>query len=591
MPKKNQDFQAFLDELKFKCDIVSIISQYVPLTKRSGRYSACCPFHNEKTPSFYVNVDGQYYHCFGCGASGNVFTFIMEMESLSFIDAVKFLADKAGMDMPEYERDPDSARRKEKVDVLKQIMRDAARYYRNNLLNEEKGREAREYLTSRGINDEVSARYGLGLSIDFDSMYGYMRRKGHSTQDLRECGLISGDSGADAFGNRIIVPIMNGMNEVIAFGGRIFHGEQNVGKYKNSANTPLFDKSRTIYGVNYIKKEKRENGGFKELILVEGYMDVISLGAAGIRNSVAGMGTALTDGQANELKRLVPLIYVCYDGDSAGKKAALKNVEPLIKCGLEVKVVSLEEGCDPDDTVRKEGYSGFMRRVNDALPVIEYKLKLCADAYDLKTADGRAKYVTAAGRVLESIESPAEREVYMGEVAAKSGVSVSTLKLNLKRKPDERVRLKNETAEEREKKSVRAARFVLNRLLLNAPYAGADSLRREWFIHIGHRKIYDFVLSFPHGRAVAGNIFDVLGQEEEVSKILDLNMDFENQAMEEEYYFDCLMTVANEYLSARLEFLKKSYDTLSEQEDKRRTVMEIQEVTGKLKSRIIKEKL
>ena len=307
----------FLEELKYKCDIVEVISQYVPLQKKGGRYFGCCPFHNEKTPSFCVN--NGWYHCFGCGASGDVVKFVMEMESVSFYDAVKILADKVGLQLPEVKLDPQYAQKKEHGDVLKQLMRDAARYYRNNLLDEKKGNDAREYLHNRGLDDEIAKRYGLGLSLDNESMVGYMRRKGYSLKDLEECGLVgNAQRPYDAFANRIIVPIMDSMSNVIAFGGRIYHGEKDVAKYKNSTNTTLFDKGRTIYGINFIKRDKKMNGvAYKELILVEGYMDVISLGASGIKNVVACMGTALTDGQARELSRMTENLYVCYDGDGA----------------------------------------------------------------------------------------------------------------------------------------------------------------------------------------------------------------------------------------------------------------------------------
>lgn len=417
----------FMEELKYKCDIVEIIAQYVPLQKKGGRYFGCCPFHNEKTPSMCVN--NGWYHCFGCGASGDVVKFVMEMENVSFYDAVKLLADKVGMQLPEVKFDPKYTEKKEHSDVLKQLMRDVARYYRNNLIDEVKGKQAREYLLDRGIDEDTSKRYGLGLSLDYESMVGYMRRKGYHLADLLECGLISNvDRPSDAFANRIIVPIMDGMSNVIAFGGRIYHGEKDVAKYKNSTNTTLFDKGRTIYGINFIKRDKKLNGAaYKNLILVEGYMDVISLGAAGIKNAIAGMGTALTEGQAREISRMTDTVYVCYDGDGAGRKASVKNTDILAKYVQNVRVVSLPDGKDPDEVVRSEGQDGYMKYVGVALPLMEYKLKLCADANDLGSVNGRAKYVSQALKVLKSVENVAEREVYMGVVAKLSGVSVETL--------------------------------------------------------------------------------------------------------------------------------------------------------------------
>lgn len=579
----------FMEELIYKCDIVEIISQYVPLAKKGGRYFGSCPFHNEKTPSFCVNQASGFYHCFGCGASGNVIKFIMEIESLPFYDAVKLLADKAGMVLPEYKADPEYGKKKEKRDVLKQLMRDAAVYYRNNLLKEKEGAAAREYLRDRGVSDETAKRYGLGLSLNYDSLQGYLRRKGYSKDNLRDCGLVNGDMLADAFANRIIVPIMNAMSEVVAFGGRIYQGEENVAKYKNSTNTLLFDKGRVVYGINFVKKERKAGGGFKELILVEGYMDVIALGAAGVRNAVAGMGTALTQGQAQEIKRIAPSVYVCYDGDEAGRKATIKNIEVLSNCGLDVKVVSLPDGSDPDDTVRAEGYDGFMKRVAEALPIIDYKLKLCADAYDLNSVNGRAKYVGAAVKVLKSLQSAAEREVYLQTVSQLSGVSVDTLAKEFS--VSSPVLIKTKSTAEKEARNLIASRFIINRLLNGCDYADTDALRREWLPHPVHQAVYDFARTRGKGGINVGVMYDFLSDEPELNKILDVRLNFDNRTREGEYYFDCLNTIANEYLSVRLEYLKERFKALSDAEERRAAIVEITELTKKLKSVNIKDKL
>ncbi len=581
----------FLEELTYKNDIVEIISQYVPLQKKGGRYFGCCPFHNEKTPSFCVNQDSAYYHCFGCGASGSVIKFIMEMESMSFFDAVKYLAERAGMALPELKFDEHYQEKKERKDVLKQLMRDAARYYRNNLTDEKKGRDAREYLASRGIDDETSKRYGLGLSLDYDSMVAYLRRKEYTPKDLLDCGLISNtDRPSDAFANRIIVPIINSMNEVVAFGGRVYHGEKDVAKYKNSTNTALFDKGRTIYGVNYIKQDKRTKGEtYKELILVEGYMDVISLGAAGIRNAVAGMGTALTDGQAHELKRLAPKVYVCYDGDGAGRKATVKNVEPLLRCGVDTRVVLLDDGKDPDETVRQDGYEAFIKRIREALPVIEYKLKLCKDAYDLNSVDGRAKYVQSALRVLKTIDSKSEREVYLGIVSGLSRVSVETLHEEL---GSASVAAPEKKAEiptvDKTAKNLRASRFVMSRIMENASYAKTENIKKEWLAHPIHQSVYDYAQSVKSVNV--GQMYGVI-DDEEIGKILDVHLHFATLAKEEEYYIDCVSTLANEFISARLAELKTQYGALSDAEEKRNALNEITALQKKLKSKTIQEKL
>lgn len=582
----------FLEELKYKCDIVEVISQYVPLQKKGGRYFGCCPFHNEKTPSFCVN--NGWYHCFGCGASGDVVKFVMEMESVSFYDAVKILADKVGLQLPEVKLDPQYAQKKEHVDVLKQLMRDAARYYRNNLLDEKKGKDAREYLHNRGLDDEIAKRYGLGLSLDNESMVGYMRRKGYSLKDLEECGLVgNAQRPYDAFANRIIVPIMDSMSNVIAFGGRIYHGENDVAKYKNSTNTTLFDKGRTIYGINFIKRDKKMNGvAYKELILVEGYMDVISLGASGIKNVVACMGTALTDGQARELSRMTENLYVCYDGDGAGKKATIRNVDILAKFVQNVRVISLDEGKDPDETVREGGAEAFLKKQKEALPVIEYKLKLCADANDLGSVNGRAKYVQSALKVLKTIDNRAEREVYMDVVSKMSGVSVATLTDEAGMIRPVKIEQPKENDEEKIAKNLRASRFVLNRIVKGEKYVDLSKIKTEWLENDLHRQVFEWAKTMPEHTDMVKTMFSVFGYDnEEISNILNINMKFADNIREADYFNDCVLMLANEFVSKRLEQVKNGYNELSDPEAKRASITEISRLQKILKSKDINDKL
>lgn len=582
----------FLEELKYKCDIVEVISQYVPLQKKGGRYFGCCPFHNEKTPSFCVN--NGWYHCFGCGASGDVVKFVMEMESVSFYDAVKILADKVGLQLPEVKLDPQYAQKKEHGDVLKQLMRDAARYYRNNLLDEKKGNDAREYLHNRGLDDEIAKRYGLGLSLDNESMVGYMRRKGYSLKDLEECGLVgNAQRPYDAFANRIIVPIMDSMSNVIAFGGRIYHGEKDVAKYKNSTNTTLFDKGRTIYGINFIKRDKKMNGvAYKELILVEGYMDVISLGASGIKNVVACMGTALTDGQARELSRMTENLYVCYDGDGAGKKATIRNVDILAKFVQNVRVISLDEGKDPDETVREGGAEAFLKKQKEALPVIEYKLKLCADANDLGSVNGRAKYVQSALKVLKTIDNRAEREVYMDVVSKMSGVSVATLTDEAGMIRPAKIEQPKENDEEKIAKNLRASRFVLNRIVKGEKYVDLSKIKTEWLDDDLHRQVFEWAKTMPEHTDMVKTMFSVFGYDnEEISNILNINMKFADNIREADYFNDCVLMLANEFVSKRLEQVKNGYNELSDPEAKRASIAEISRLQKILKSKDINDKL
>ena len=513
--------ERFIEELKFKCDIVSIVSQYVQLVRKGTRYACVCPFHPDKNPSMYINAQGQFYHCFGCGASGDVITFIMEMESLSYPEAVKFLAERAGMELPEYKADPDYKKKKDKQETLKALMKDAARYYHANLMKEEEGREAREYLASRGI--------------------------------------MTGERLSDAFAGRVIVPIMNGMGDVIAFGGRIYRGEQDVAKYKNSTNTVLFDKSRCVYGINFVKKEKRRGNPFKFLILVEGYMDVISLATAGFFNAVAGMGTALTPQQAREIKKLTDTVYVCYDGDDAGRKAAVRNVEPLLAEGLDVRVVTLADGLDPDDTVKKEGADGFRKRLEAALPVIEYKLKLCEDAYGLGSANAKAKYVKAALRVMAEISDEAEREVYLNIIAEKSGVSVATLRKTLASGGAAPAPGRVIPAEKKSKdgNAVKAARFVLNRIIAGAEYVSVADVSPEWMPLPEQAEVMTYIAGHAESKTLGGDLFSAGLGSEEVGRILDAEMSFSSPDRERRYYLDCVELLADEHRENEIKALRE----------------------------------
>lgn len=590
----------FLEELKFKCDIVEIISQYVPLQKKGGRYFGCCPFHNEKTGSFCVNQAEGFYHCFGCGASGDVIKFIQEIESVGFFDAVKYLAGKVGLPLPEFKMDPEYGKKKERRDTLKAAMRDAAVYFRSNLVDPEKGKKARQYLEARGISEEAAARYGLGLSLDYDGVVRYLRYKNYTLADLVDCGLIASvERPSDAFANRIIVPIVNSMDEVVAFGGRIYQGETDVAKYKNSTNTALFDKGRTLYGVNYVKRDRKQGTTYDSLILVEGYMDVISLGASGITGAVAGMGTALTEGQARDLKRLTEKVFVCYDGDAAGQKATAKNLDTLTAAGLEVFVVTLPEGKDPDETVRSEGKEGFLGYVKAALPVIEYKLKVIEERNELASLDGRSKYAREAAKVLKSIDDPAQRAVYVSIVAKNSKLSEEQLEALLTGSRAEKQNLdppragleksnSSFAARQADPRELRAARVVLAALLGRKSYADVAVVKKAWFPLAVHVIIFE---AFEQNENFAmGSIFSYVEPDEEVDKLLALQLP-DDPVTAQKLYEDCLICLANGYISARLKELNSKYGSLTDPDEKREAVREIAKLQKQLKSRLIADKM
>lgn len=572
----------WLEELKSKCGIVEVVAQYVQLTKKGGKHFGCCPFHNEKTASFCVNEDGQFYHCFGCGESGDVVKFVMEMESCSFMDAAKILAEKVNFTLPEFKHDEHYQEKKDKNEILLGCMHDAFGYYYKNLRGSE-GKDASDYLANRKISAEICNHYGIGLSISYDGLTGYLRRKGYTLENLRECGLIEGVNNNDAFSNRIIVPILNSMGKVVAFGGRIYHGEENRPKYKNSTNTLLFDKSKTLYGLNFAKEEKKN--GLSEIILVEGYMDVIALGSHGIKNAVAAMGTALTPGQAKELVRLCKNVLVCYDGDEAGRKASVKNVEILTQEGAEVKIICLPEGKDPDDYVRENEANGFLMLAQQALPLVDFKLQLCENLYGLSSANGRAKYASAAVKVLSAIANETEREVYTSEVAKKCGVNADFLASQVKCDLIDKPLVNKISPVEVNSGNIKAEQCVLHYLLFNSEFAKIDELQREWFSNEIHIEIFDFISKKKanNENINAGMLYGIIQESDEMNAVVNLELKLEDEKLEEKYYNDSAIMIANLYLTKIINETSARYEEESEASAKKSLIVSLTSAQQKLK--------
>ena len=352
MPYYSDDI---IEEVRSRNDIVDVISQYVRLSKKGSTYFGLCPFHNEKTGSFSVSPNKQMYYCFGCGAGGNVFTFLMEYENFTFGEAMEALADRAGVELPKQEYTSAQRQEADKRARLLEINKEAAKYF-YMLLRGERGARALSYFRKRELSDETMQKFGLGYSDQYsDDLYRYLRKKGYEDDILKESGLVSIDErrgGYDKFWNRAMFPIMDVHNKVIGFGGRVMgDGEP---KYLNSPETKIFDKSRNLYGLNFARSTKKP-----QLLLCEGYMDVIALHQAGFDNAVASLGTALTSGHANLLKRYTKNVYLTYDSDGAGVKAALRAIPILKEVGITTKVINMKPYKDPDEFIKNLGSEAF----------------------------------------------------------------------------------------------------------------------------------------------------------------------------------------------------------------------------------------
>ncbi|MDE7464692.1 MAG: DNA primase [Clostridiales bacterium] len=425
----DKEFSDFISTVLDKTDIVSLISRYVKLDRKGNTYWACCPFHHEKTPSFSVVPDRQFYHCFGCGVGGNALSFVMKSENVEFIDALKILAEKAGLEMPKPRGGAyTSGMGKEQREKLYELMRDAARHYHENLNDPCAGR-FNDYLQERQLTGGIVRRFGLGASLNYDEMPNYLISKGYTVEQMRTAGLVDTKNGRtyDVFGERLMYPIIDNLGRVVAFGGRTLEKNPQRAKYRNSTQTELFDKSNVIYGINLLKKRKAQKP-IDYVIMTEGYMDVIALHKAGFDTAVASMGTSLTVKQARQLKLYSDLVYISYDGDSAGQKATMRGLDILRETGITVKVVRLPEGLDPDDVIKRGGPAAYQKLLNEAIPLTAYKIEVLRAKYNVEDPDERAKFAIEASKTVVALDNPVEQEQYLKYVADITGFTVDALK-------------------------------------------------------------------------------------------------------------------------------------------------------------------
>ncbi len=415
--------EELVEEIRQRNDIVDVISGYVRLQKKGGSYFGLCPFHNEKSPSFSVSQGKQMYYCFGCGAGGNVITFIMEYEKFTFAESIKYLADRAGIELPEMEYSKEARERADLRNVLFEVNKKAARYFYYQLKGEN-GTKAREYFEKRKLTEETINRFGLGYSNMYrDDLYQYMKKEGYSDKILKESGLFTmSEKGVnDKFWNRVMYPIMDINNKVIGFGGRVMgDGEP---KYLNSPETMLFDKSRNLYGLNIARTSRKPN-----LIICEGYMDVIALHQAGFNQAVASLGTALTTGHAMLLKRYTNEVLLTYDSDGAGVKAALRAIPILKEAGLRIKVINMRPYKDPDEFIKALGAEEFQKRIDSASSSFMYEVGILEQQHDLKEPESKTEFFKALAGKLSEFTEAVERNNYIQAVCDKYFIEYDSFK-------------------------------------------------------------------------------------------------------------------------------------------------------------------
>ncbi len=586
--------QEFLTTLKDKINIVEVAQGYLNLEKRGGGYWACCPFHHEKTPSFCLNEAGNFYHCFGCGASGDVIKFVSSMENTDFVDTVKMLAERAKLPIPQTEFDSEKTiEQKRKRDALYKIMKDCAHFYLDNLYSG-KADAHLEYINSRKIPPQIVRQFGLGASLNFSDLPTYLLQKGYSRRDIIDSGAVNEVDGrlSDAQGGRLVFPIINALDEVIAFGGRALKKVE-YGKYKNTKETLIFNKSKNLYNINRLKKLKREQT-VKNVIMVEGYMDTISLYQAGFKNVVASMGTSLTQEQARLIKRYTDTVLISYDGDAAGQKANMRGLEILKGEGLNVKVVPLPEGLDPDDVIKQLGAEAYQTCLNNALPLIDYKINTIEKGYDLSKTEDKRQFVAEAIKIVRTADSATEQEELLKGIRDKTGITYESLSRDLgtqKATPKPENTQAVVTRTESGSAAMKASRFVIASYLFGAKYADGN-VKQIAYACEAHKMIagYIYAKQLMEEHIVISELFSMFEENtaeyEEFSRVLDYsNGDKLKGEVAEKTFSDCMRVLELNSVDEKIFALKNKISAADDTSERARIGTELTELI-KLKDKI-----
>ena len=573
----------FLDELKSKSDITEVIGRYVHLEQRGPNYWGRCPFHHEKTASFCVNGIDQFYYCFGCHKGGDVIKFIEEIESLDFFDAVKLLAEKAKMEIPSITYEDDRIKeQKSKKETVLSILKETARFYANNLRNGDSAAH-KEYIARRGLSDEILNKFGVGASLDYESLPNYLKTKGYSYDDMVLSGAVSVSSKGryfDALAGRLIIPVIDQFNNVVAFCGRIITERKDVGKYVNTRETLVFSKGKTLFNLNNLKKHKNEVG-LKDIIIVEGHMDVISLVQAGFNNVVASMGTALTKDQARIIKRFANSVYISYDGDFAGQKASIRGLEILKDEGLEVKVVSLPDGFDPDDVIKKQGKDAYEKLLSEAKLLIDFKLDILKRTFDIGTVDGKRKFIKESLRVIASSESASEKEDLLKAMRDMTGITYESLKRELSDFENGVVRTEAPIIETiTGDRLSQAEKYVLHGYLFNKSYVKDVDIKSIEFPTATGKFLQQYVVK-ENGNLIKPNlVFDCADESmhDDIKEIFKIEL-AENKGLDEERFFkDCVNSLKTETIDKKIDNLTKLYKSATDIDERKAIASELKEL-------------
>lgn len=579
----------WLYQLKQKNDIVSVVSRYVHLEKKGRKYWGCCPFHNEKTPSFSVSEEEGLFYCFGCKESGDVITFVMKIESCDFSDAVKVLADLAHMEVPEFVGDKDSAIVKQTKERLLKLLNLAANHYHENIYLAE-AKPAQEYIKLRGFTRHELEDFKLGYALDWKEMISYLRKEGFTYKEMVDAGIAQkkDDRYFDVMGQRLIFPIYNSFGDCLGFSARVL-GKTDFAKYKNTAETQLFHKGRVVFAINLVKKLK-QTAGLNQIIIVEGQIDVIAMHRAGFKNTVACMGTALTSENAHELKKLSSNVILCFDGDEAGIKATMRSIDILKNEGFEIKIVAMPDKHDPDEILKEKGKEYLQNLIENALPVTDYLIEVEKKNYNLDDPEQKGLFASAVLEHIRKIDSLAKREPYLKKLRDLTDIPIDVLRRDLERKGQEKQREKETKKEDenvltsRENGNIRAVKFVLSSLIHGKSYVDKNIDYRALMPQ--QEKIIEMA---EKGIAVSSyfDYFDV----ENMPLVKDcLVFDFDQFASSKEQYFkECVALLAEARLKEKQSELTKQFSACTDNQKRMEIMKQLTEVSKQLREKSLEE--
>ena len=573
----------WVSKLKSKCDIVQVISSYLTVNKRGNVYWALCPFHHEKTPSFAIHEDEQFYHCFGCGEGGDVIKFVQNMESITYRQAMEKLAEKVGLELPEVSDGEKIAKEKKERDEILFALNSAKDIYKENLYKET-AKKAQEYVKSRKFKKSDLDNFNIGYA-NGNTIVNDLMKKGVSESTLLKSGIAGRDEKFgklyDKLANRLIFPVLNSFGECLGFSGRILEKTDFKAKYKNTEQTVVFDKGSCVYAIDLLKQVKR-NGQLKNVIVVEGQIDVIMMHSNGFKTAVASMGTAFTEKHAVAVHRFSDDVTLLYDGDGAGEKATLRTIGILEKEGLNVKVARLPKGQDPDEFLKFNGSEKMETLLENAVSPVEYKLNLLKEKNDISRPDGKSNYLKQAFEIINEIETFSEKDVYLKLISSATGIPIDILRRDC---ASSKIEKKNETEIvqnlQGDDANIKSVKYVIQSILKGETFSKIDFDIKEYLVNPVHISVLEKYKEFGSLEKLIENATP------EEKAFIDDVMEYESPAKGKDYLDQCAWKIVEQTLRVKQQILSQQYKDAKDYDERKEIAEKLNKIIVKLSQRRI----